>query len=203
MLDESIGCAYPEAHIDVPVLTANTWKLVTAAITQLNGTTAVTNANKDSIACVGIDIETDLSGSQNETINVDQIEAVGLVSNVVIVVANAANGEPVTLTEPSDSDDNGIADSDGSHIMVITYTDKNQLVRDLYWTKSFLGDNDSDDLLEAGERAELTVYLNGLATATPLVKDLDFTIEIKPAIGAVLVVQRRMPAVIDKVMTLD
>lgn len=203
MLDEATNCGGPEAHIDVPALVASTWTLVTAAITQSDGTTAVTNANKDAIACVGIEIETDLSTIANETVNVDEVVAVGLVPSLVMNVTNAVEGEAVDLTEPSDSGDDGVADSDGSHVMVITYTDKNQLVRDLYWTKVFLGNNDGDDLLETGERAELTIDLKGLADATPLVKDLEFSIEIKPAVGAVLVLQRRIPPVIDTVMNLN
>ena len=203
MLDEATNCGGPEAHIDVPALVASTWTLVTAAITQSDGTTAVTNANKDAIACVGIEIETDLSTIANETVNVDEVVAVGLVPSLVMNVTNAVEGEAVDLTEPSDSGDDGVADSDGSHVMVITYTDKNQLVRDHYWTKVFLGNNDGDDLLETGERAELTIDLKGLADATPLVKDLEFSIEIKPAVGAVLVLQRRIPPVIDTVMNLN
>ena len=96
-----------------------------------------------------------------------------------------------------------MADSDGNHVMVITYTDKNQIGRDLYWEKSFLGDNDSDNLLETGERAKLTIYLKGLADATPLVKSEDFSIEIKPAKGSVIVVDRRSPPVIDTVMNMN
>ena len=203
VLDEATNCGGPEAHIDVPALVASTWTLVTAAITQSDGTTAVTNANKDAIACVGIEIETDLSTIANETVNVDEVVAVGLVPSLVMNVTNAVEGEAVDLTEPSDSGDDGVADSDGSHVMVITYTDKNRLVRDLYWTKVFLGNNDGDDLLETGERAELTIDLKGLADATPLVKDLEFSIEIKPAVGAVLVLQRRIPPVIDTVMNLN
>ena len=203
VLDEGAACTNPEAHIDVPVLTADTWKLVTAAITQSDGSTAVTNANKNAITCVGIEIETDLSASANETVNVDQAVGAGLITSVVMNVTNAVEGEPVDMTEPGDSDDDGIADSDGNHVMVISYSDKNQLVRDLYWTKKFLGTDDSDDLLETGERVELTIVLKGLADGTPLVRNEDFTIEIKPSIGAVLVIQRRTPAVIDLVMTLD
>ncbi len=200
VLDENTNCGSPEAHVDAPALVANTWKLVTASIMQTVSTTLVTNANKDAVACVGVEIESDLSTSGNVTVNIDEVIAPGHISTVVLNLTNAVEGEAVDLTEPSDSDDNGIADSDSNHVMVITYTDKNQLVRDLYWTKVFLGQNDTDDLLETGERVELTVYLNGLAAATPLVKDLDFSLEIKPAIGAVLVTKRRTPPVIDLVM---
>ena len=204
VLDETAACVSPEAHIDVPALTADTRKLVTAAVTQSDGTTAVTNANKNAVTCVGLEVEgTDLSTTGNVTINVDEVAAPGHVDTVVLNLTNAVEGEPADLTSPADSDDNGIADTDSVHVMVITYTDKNQLVRDLYWTKTFLGENDSDDLLETGERAELTIALKGLADATPLVKDLDFTIEIKPSVGAVLVIQRRTPSVIDTVMNLN
>ena len=203
VLDENTACASPEAHIDVPALTANSWKLVTAAITQTDGSTAVTNANKDAVACVGVEIETDLSTTGNVTLNVDRVFAPGLLTSIVLNITNAVEGEPADLTAPSDSDDDGIADSDGEHVMVITYSDKNQLIRDVYWTKVFLGDNDSDDLLETGERAELTIQLKGLDDGTPLVRDLDFNLEIKPTVGAVLVIQRRTPAVIDTVMNLN
>jgi len=204
VLDESPNCDSPEAHIDVPILVVNTWKLVTAGITQTDGTTAVTNANKDAITCVGVEVEgTTLSASQNETVYVDQIVGAGLVTSIVINFTNAVEGEPVDMTQPSDSDDNGIADSDGTHVMVITYTDKNQLVRDLYWERTFLGNNDADDLLETGEKAKITVFLKGLADATPLVRDQEFTVEVKPPIGGVLNLQRTTPSRIDKVMNLN
>jgi flagellin-like protein len=203
VFDETKGCGSPDAHIDVPALTANTWQLVTAAITQSDGSTAVADSSKDAVACVGVEVETDLSSTaSNVTLNFDRIEAVGLVTSVEITVTNAVEGEAVDLREPGDSDANGIADSDSKHTLVMTYADKNQLVRDLYWTKTFRGENDSDDLLEKGETAELTIYLKGLADATPLVKDLQFNLEIKPAIGAVIKIRRTMPAVIDTVMIL-
>lgn len=204
VFDETKGCASPDAHVDVPALTANTWQLVTAAITQSDGSTAVADTSKDSVACVGVEVETDLSSSAtNVTLNFDRIEAAGLVTSIEVTVTNAVEGEAVDLREPGDSDANGIADSDSEHTLVMTYTDKNQLVRDLYWTKTFRGENDSDDLLENGETAELTIYLSGLADATPLVKDLQFNLEIKPAIGAIVKVRRTTPAVIDTVMVLD
>ena len=203
VLDENSDCGSPEANIDVPALTADAWTKVTSAITQNNTTTAVTNANKDAIACVGINITTTITDTQNETVNVDQIEAVGLVSSILMTVANAVEGEAVNLTEPADSDDNGIADSDSDHLTVITYSDENQLVRDLYWTVAYQGNNDGDSLLEPGETAELTIFLKGLADATPLTTDLTFTVEIKAPIGATVVVQRRTPSVIDTVMPLD
>ena len=201
VLDENSNCGSPEAHIDVPVLTANTWKLVTAAITQADGTTAVTDANKNAVACVGVEIET-VTGTQ-ETLIVDSAVAPGLLTSVELTVTNAVEGEPVDLTEPGDSDDDGVADSDGNHLTVISYSDDNQLVRDVYWTRTFVGKNDGDHQLESGERVEITIYFKGLADATPLVKDTDFSLEIKPPIGAAVILERRTPSVIDTVMKLN
>ena len=203
VLDEDKDCGSPQANIDVPALTAGSWTKVTAGITQNGTTTGVTNANKDTIRCVGIKITADITDSQNETINVDRIVVEGMVTTVEIVATNAVKGEPIDLRSPSDSDGNGIADGDSEHLMVVSYTDKNQLVRDLYWTKSFKGDNDGDDSLEAGETVVLSISMKGLADATPLVRELEFTIGMKPPIGASVIVQRVMPAVIDVVMPLD
>ena len=201
VLDESTGCGSPTANIDVPALVADTWKLVTAAIVD-SSSVATTNANKDLIACVGLELDTTFTGNA-VTINIDEVVGSGLVTSIVMNLTNAVEGEPVNVTPPSDSDANGIADADGNHVMVISYSDANQLVRDVYWTTAFLGNNDSDDLLETGERLELTIQLSGLAGATPLTVDNEFTLELKPPSGSVVVIKRRIPAVIDTVMALN
>ena len=112
-------------------------------------------------------------------------------------------GEPIDLTEPGDSDNDGVSDSDSVHTLILTYTDKNQVIRDVYWTNSFIGVNDSDDLLEGGEKAEVTVQPKGLASSTPLVKDTKFTLELRPGDGGVMVIERTMPDNVDAVMNLN
>ena len=127
----------------------------------------------------------------------------GQATTIVFTLANALQGEPVDVTEPSDSDANGLSDSDSTHTLVVTYNDDDQIARDIYWTTSFIGDNDGDNLLENGEKAEITVHLKGLATTTPVVKDVTFDVEIRPEDGGVVVVERTMPDRIDKVMNLN
>jgi flagellin FlaB len=203
VLDENLNCGSPEANIDVPALTLDTWTKVTASITQNATTTGVTDANKNAIRCVGVNITATITDSQAETINIDQVEVVGIVDTILITATNAVKGEPVDLTEPSDADDDGIADSDSENLMVVSYTDKNHLVRNIHWTKVFRGKEDGDDLLESGETVEFTIYMKGLADATPLTRDLTFTLNLKPAIGATIVLKRVTPAVIDFVMPLE
>ena len=56
--------------------------------------------------------------------------------------------------------------------------------------------------MEVGERAELTVSMIGLNQANPLVHGIKFTLEVKPAEGSVLIIQRTTPDRINTVMNL-
>jgi archaellin len=136
-------------------------------------------------------------------VNVDHIVAQGQATSVLITLANALEGEPIDLSEPGDSDANGLSDSDSTHTLIVTYIDKNQVVRDVYWTASFVGQNDSDDLLESGEKVELTVNLTGLSNSYPVVGDTRWDMEIRAESGGSIVVERTMPDLIDTVMNLN
>jgi archaellin len=59
------------------------------------------------------------------------------------------------------------------------------------------------NLLESGERTEITIFLTGLADATPLTTDEVFSVELKPAQGSVMVLKRMTPATIDLIQPLD
>ena len=192
ILDDSAACGSSLENIDLPVLVANTWKRTTLAISD--------NTDMTAIKCVGLNVVTD-NGAQ--TVNLDQIAGQGQAISLLITLANSLSGEPVDLTEPSDSDNNGIADSGSLHTLIITYNDLNQVIGDVYWTKAFIGSNDNDDLLESGEKAEVTVTLKGLANTTPVVKDTRFELEFRPEAGGVMVIQRSMPDNIDTVMNLN
>ncbi|MGH2544683.1 MAG: hypothetical protein ACRDIB_17975, partial [Ardenticatenaceae bacterium] len=193
VIDDTAGCGSALESIDLPALAANTWELATIGITD--------TTTRTTVACVGLTAVTD-NGAQ--VINLDDIIARGQGTSLLVTIANAVEGEPVDLGAPSDSDGDGVADSeDRTHTLIVTYTDQNQNVSDLAWTRSFVGNNDSDDLLEVGERGELTVDLEGLAQATPLVKDVEFTLEVRPGEGSALVIERRMPSKIDTVMNLQ
>ena len=193
-LSTSTTCSSAAEDIALPVLTAATWKLVTVGISA--------NTTRTAIACVGFVGVSGYSGTA--TVNFDQIVARGQVTSVIVTIANSLEGAPVDLTAPTDSDDDGIADSTTRlHKVIVAYTDDAQLKNDLYWSKTFIGVDDEDDLLEEGERVELTIALGALDQATPLVKNSDFTLEIKPSEGAVLVVQRSTPARIDTVMNMN
>jgi archaellin len=179
-------------NIDLPVLVGSAWKLVTLSISD--------NSDMTAIKCVGLNLTTD---DGNQTLNVDQVIAQGQATSVLITVTNTLEGEPIDISEPSDSNANGLSDSDSTHSLILTYTDKNQVVSDVYWTRTFVGANDSDDLLESGEKAELTVTLSGLSGSYPVIGDTKWDIEVRPEDGGTMVVQRTMPDLIDLVMNLN
>ncbi len=115
----------------------------------------------------------------------------GTVDSIVFTVSNVAGGTPIDLTTPP------------SNKVVIDYRDKDQSKGDLAWTKKAIGDDDGDDLLEDGEMAEITVTLTGAGgLTTPLGVDKSFSLEVKPARGGVLVLEKRTPSYIDKVIDL-
>jgi len=152
---------------------------------------------------------------------------------ITFVLANAIAGEPVDLTPPYTANDSGTdpdISSGAEYKTVISYQDKNQYISDVPWTMKLLGQSSADNLLEDGEKAEITVWLlqrlNGVANATDnngvakysaadangssgiltagtLLNENDqFTIEVKPESGSTLAIQRTSPARLDSIMDL-
>ena len=113
------------------------------------------------------------------------------VDEIVFTISNVAGGAPVDLTVPP------------TNTLVIDYVDEAQRYTDLEdWEVAWMGSNDADDLLEEGETAEITVSnLEGILD-TDLGADTEFALEVKPQKGATLVIERRTPHNIDKVMIL-
>ena len=127
----------------------------------------------------------------------------GDVDEIIFIVANSLKGEPINLATTTDADDDGLLSDETtkSHTTVVSYIDKVQEVTDITWTTSELGQGDGDTLLESGEKFEITVNVANLTTR--LNANDTFTLEMKPAKGSSLVIERSTPAVIDKVNDLN
>jgi flagellin FlaB len=114
------------------------------------------------------------------------------VQSVVFCVGNALAGEAIDLTTPVG----------GNNVTVISYSSQGMRQDDLTWTKTPLGTNDDDDLLEAGEMFEITVTVTGLDGGETIDAYHTFSLEVKPPVGSVLVIERTTPAALDDVMIL-
>jgi len=155
------------------------------------------------------------------------------VFKVTFVVSNAVAGEPIDLTPPytdEDTDTDPTISSGAEYVTIVSYTDANQYLNDVPWSVAWPGYDNSDNILEVNEKAEITVwlldrntltaigaddsaaYMDGTAdgggtggmasTNTLLTTNDEFTVEVKPPTGATLIIERTLPARLDTVMDL-
>ena len=144
---------------------------------------------------------------------------------VSILVESVDGADPIDLTAPYTADGSG-TDPDSAvatNRTSIVYIDDNQVLQDVPWSVNFLGDDNGDDLLDDGEKAEIVVWLLNRTTATDvtssssvnymssggltstgtlLTPNDQFTLEVQPATGAVLTIRRTLPAALDTVVNL-
>jgi flagellin FlaB len=121
------------------------------------------------------------------------------VDYLVFCLANALAGEAIDLTPPV-NDGSGLADGNSTNVVVISYSSGDMRTDDLAWTSTPMGLDDGDNLLEAGELFEITVDLSGCGETVDTYHT--FTIQVKPPVGSVLVIERTTPAALDTNMIL-
>jgi hypothetical protein len=134
----------------------------------------------------------------------------GIIGQLVFTVGVVTTGGSVDFTPPLPSADHtGLAAAGSLNTIVISYTDDNQHVDDLYWTVDPIGQNDGDYILEEHEQFQIT--LGGSATpgenggnlvnalATPLSANTRFSIEMGASQGPVLAFDRSTPSYLKKV----
>ncbi len=122
-----------------------------------------------------------------------------LVDKLEFVVKLAQGGEPMDFTPGTPTT--------SPNKVVIAYSGSSEYKADLAWSKSAVGTDDGDDILEAGEAFVITIDNLETGVTNGLTADLSrkqqFTLEVKPATGAVLTIERRLPNEIDQVMNLN
>ena len=99
---------------------------------------------------------------------------------------------------------------------MISYLDQYQKLDDVFWTLSKLGSSNAGNLLDPGEKFQITIgndlsHADSGAGSGNLVDALThhlgpgtrFTLEVKTPSGSTLTLERVIPAVIDTVMNLN
>ncbi len=109
----------------------------------------------------------------------------GNVSTIVFTVGLVSGGDPVDLSTDA-----------AKKVVIIGYRDSKQFVNDVPFDVAWVGAHANDPLLEQGELAEITLNLGAASTPIVLGTSQQFTIEVKPPVGAVLDLQRTTPAAI-------
>ena len=128
------------------------------------------------------------------------------VDQVMFTISTVLGQESnIDLTVTTDTNGDGLLSDEANkvHATVVTYFDRDINLDDIAWTKTPIGKNDGDDILEAGEKFRFTVYLTALPSANALTAYDTFTLEISPPRGASVIISKTIPAVTSAVMVLN
>ena len=115
-------------------------------------------------------------------------------SQILFTVRNAIAGTPIDMTANAGGDENRC---------IISITTADAYYNNIKWSIEYVGNNDGDDLLEAGEQAEITIDMDDLGDdfANPSIGVNDwFNIQVKPTQGSTMTIQRTLPAGLDDIM---
>jgi len=145
------------------------------------------------------------------------VSATVTLAKLKFMVEPAAGGEPVDLSPPYQLTAGALVATTNSPVTSLTYQDEKQFINGAAWTLAWIGKNDGDNLLEAEEKAEITLWLfsyNGTAyalgtgdsdpwidsTANAPGTYMNFNVQVVPPAGSVLNIPRGTPAKLDTVM---
>ena len=121
-----------------------------------------------------------------------------VLKEVYFTVGTTTGGDMIDFTDTSSGN--------SSNLVVISYSDAYQIFPTVNWTMVKLNTTASDNLLDKNELFMITVDLRPVsANATPEQMPgpyHEFQIEVKPPVGAVLVLERTIPARVDQIVNL-
>jgi flagellin FlaB len=120
-----------------------------------------------------------------------------VLQEVYFTVGTTTGGDSIDFTDTS---------SNNSNLVVISYSDAYQIFPTVNWTMTKLNTIDADNMLDNNELFMITVDLTCVsANATPEQMPgpyHTFQLEVKPPSGAVLVLERTLPARVDQIVNL-
>jgi archaeal flagellin FlaB len=121
-------------------------------------------------------------------------------NKIILAVKNTPAGNPIDLT-PCDGT------TTATNRCVISLASPETYLNNIKWTAEFVGGTETNNMLKAGKQCQITVDLSDLGTGNSMNDNLTanttFTIQIKPAVGATITIQRTLPASLTKVMDLN
>ena len=156
----------------------------------------------------------------------DRVGDIDSVVKVTVTLARSLNGKDIDLTPPYElhHTQGRLIPTGLDYVTSVRFLTPDLLVEDCAWTISFLGKNDGDYVLENNEKALVTIWLVeydyhpsvglfyeiGNNESDPFIDDESyllstydtFSLQVIPGTGAVLVLDKTVPAHLDAVMNL-
>ena len=121
-----------------------------------------------------------------------------VLTEVYFTLATTTGGDMIDFTPPTSGN--------YTNKVVISYTDAYQMFPSLNWTLTKLNTATADNLLDTNELFLITVDLTAVSANVTDDKKPGpyhrFSIEIKPPVGAVLILERTIPARVDEIVNL-
>ena len=158
------------------------------AFTMLSAGTFSTERGKEAIYAGLTEVQSSMEVKGGVIAIADSEGASETVDSLVFTIANVLDGEAVDLVT-----------GDGA-VVIFEYRDQTQRVNigNDDWSVVWLGNHNSNELLEIGELAEITVDLTSSLSNT-LGINTTFVLEMKPPNGAILNLQRTTPPYLNMV----
>lgn len=189
------------------------------AFTVLSTGVFASERSKETIYAGVEETKTSLSPKGSTVVTTGDVDGETAVTKITFnLTSSVSSSEVIDLSPPYTLDDSGTdPDIDTAGPAVVSYTDRSQHITSVPWTARFLGGNNNDDLLDAGELAEITVWLHEIDTSTGiyalgtnsdpyltdrLVENETFTILFDPGQGATVDIQRTIPVRLDSFLHL-
>jgi flagellin FlaB len=122
-----------------------------------------------------------------------------VLTEVFFTLATTTGGDMIDFTDTTPD-----ITGNTSNKVIISYSDQYQFVPSLNWTLTKLNTGDADNLLDKNELFLVTVDLSQITDNTSMLPGPyhTFSLEIKPPIGAVLVLERTVPARVESIVNL-
>jgi flagellin FlaB len=121
-----------------------------------------------------------------------------VLTQVCFTVATTTGGDMIDFTPPTAGN--------YTNKVVISYSDAYQLFTSLNWTLTKLNTAATDNILDSNELFLITVDLTAISANVTDEKKPGpyhrFSLEIKPPVGAVLILERTIPARVDEIVNL-
>jgi flagellin FlaB len=126
----------------------------------------------------------------------------GLMENSVLkeiyfTVGTTTGGDSIDFTDTSNN---------GSNVVIISYSDAYQIFPTVNWTMTKLNTTDADNMLDKSELFQINVDLSCVSANVTDEKKPGpyhtFQLEVKPPVGAVLTIERTIPARVDQIVNL-
>jgi flagellin FlaB len=121
-----------------------------------------------------------------------------VLTEVYFTLATTTGGDMIDFTPPSAGN--------VTNKVVISYSDAYQFATSLNWTLTKLNTDAPDNILDSNELFLITVDLSDLSSNLTPERNPgpyhQFSLEVKPPVGAVLILERTIPARVDEIINL-